>query len=160
MTLYVTVLWLYVVMASTVFGGTVYEALVVHPAWSRKPPESFVAFVGAPIGRMNIAAFWKLAAPLFALSAVVALATAFWVGAQGSPLILSATCAVAAVAWTLAYFRPTIERFLEQGDGNASDERLQSEAQRWIWLNWVRSVMVAVAWWGSLAALATKPMSP
>ena len=157
MTLYVTVLWLYVLMASTIFGAKLYETLVVHPAWSRKPPESFVAFVGAPIGRMKNAAFWKLAAPLFALSALVALATAFWVGAQGLPLILSATCAVAAVAWTLAYFRPTIERLLEQGGGNASAERLQSEARRWIWLNWVRSAMVAVAWWGSLAALATKP---
>ena len=159
MTLYVTVLWLYIVIASTIFGATVYETLVVHPAWSRKPPESFVAFAGAPIGRMNIAAFWKLAAPLFALSALVTLATAFSAGAQGWPLIFSATCAVAVVAWTLAYFRPTIERFLEHGGGNASAERLQSEARRWIWLNWVRSVMVAVAWCGSLAALATKLMS-
>jgi hypothetical protein len=28
-------------MVSLVFGAAVYEALVVHPAWSRKPPESF-----------------------------------------------------------------------------------------------------------------------
>ena len=41
MTLYMPVLWIYVVMVSVVFGATVYEALVVHPAWSRKPPESF-----------------------------------------------------------------------------------------------------------------------
>jgi hypothetical protein len=155
MTLYVTVLWLYAVMASMVFGATVYETLVVHPAWSRKPPESFIGFAGAPISRMDIAPFWKLVAPLFALSALVALATQFWAGAHGSPLLLSAICAVAVVAWTLAYFRPTIARFLEQGGGNASAERLQSEAQRWISLNWVRTVMVAVAWWGSLAALAT-----
>jgi hypothetical protein len=154
MALYVTVLWLYALIASIVFGASVYETLVVHPAWSRKPPESFVGFVGAPISRMNIAAFWIPVAPLFALSALGALATAFWVGVQGSPIILSSTCAVAAVAWTLAYFRPTIVRFLEQGGGNASAERLQSEAKRWILLNWVRLAMVAVSWWGPLAALA------
>jgi hypothetical protein len=37
MTLQTAGLWLYSAMASLVFGATVYEALVVHPAWSRKP---------------------------------------------------------------------------------------------------------------------------
>jgi hypothetical protein len=48
MTLYAPVLWFYSVMVSVVFGASVYEALVVHPAWSRKPPESFRGFVGHP----------------------------------------------------------------------------------------------------------------
>jgi hypothetical protein len=86
----VTVLWLYVVMASTVFGASGYEA-VVHPAWSRKSPESFVGFVGAPISRMNISGIWMPAPPLFALSALAALAAEFWVGIQDWPLMLSAT---------------------------------------------------------------------
>ena len=64
MTLYATALWLYAVMASLVLGASLYESLVVHPAWSRKPPESFVGFVGAPISRMNIPAFWVPVAPL------------------------------------------------------------------------------------------------
>jgi hypothetical protein len=46
----------------------VYEALVVHPAWSRKPPESFVAFMGTPVGRMNLAGFWIPVGQLFALN--------------------------------------------------------------------------------------------
>jgi hypothetical protein len=155
MTLYTTALWFYSVMASLVFGASVYEGLVVHPAWSRKPPESFVGFVGAPISRMNIGAFWVPVAPLYALSGLGALAMALWAGIQGAPLILSSGCAVAGVAWTLAYFRPTIVRFLELGGGNAPAERLQSEAQRWILLNGIRLVMVAVSWWGALTALAT-----
>ena len=68
MTLYTIALWFYSILASLVFGASVYETLVVHPAWSRQPPESFVGFVGAPISRMNIAAFWMPVAPLFALS--------------------------------------------------------------------------------------------
>ena len=51
MTLHTVFLWLYSAMASLVFGATVYEALVVHPAWSRKPPESFVAFMGTSTER-------------------------------------------------------------------------------------------------------------
>jgi hypothetical protein len=152
MTLYATVLWLYAVMASLVFGASVYESLVVHPAWSRKPPESFVGFVGAPIGRMDIPAFWKPVAPLYALSGLAALVVALRAGTPAAPVIVSAACAVATVAWTLVYFRPTIVRFLEAGGGNTPAERLGSEARRWILLNWIRVALVAVSWWGALRA--------
>ena len=115
MTLYATALWLYAVMASLVLGASLYESLVVHPAWSRKPPDSFVGFVGAPISRMNIPAFWVPVAPLYALSSLGALAVALWAGRLTMPLTVSAACAVSGVVWTLVYFRPTIGRFLETG---------------------------------------------
>ena len=152
MTLYATALWLYAVMASLVLGASLYESLVVHPAWSRKPPESFVGFGGASISRMNIPAFWVPVAPLYALSGLGALAVAFWAGSPSVPLTVSAACAVSGVVWTLVYFRPTIGRFLETGGGNTPAKRLQSEARRWILLNWVRVAMVAVSWWGALWA--------
>jgi hypothetical protein len=154
MTLYASVLWFYVVMVSVVFGATVYEVFVVHPAWSRKPPESFRGFVGSPISEMKIGTFWKPVAPLYALSALAALGLARQAGNQGVDIIASAASAVVGVAWTLVYFRPTIERFLGNGGGNAPAERLQVEARRWVQLNWVRAGLVAVSWWGALSALA------
>ena len=155
MTLYAAVLWFYALMATIVFGAGVYESLVVHPAWSRKPPESFVAFMGAPIGRMNLPAFWAPMAPLYALSGLAALVVALWAGTASVPLIVSAACAVSAIVWTLVYFRPTIVRFLEAEGGNTPAERLQSEARRWVLLNWIRVAMVGVSWWGVLRATAT-----
>ncbi len=154
MTLYTSVLWFYAVMVSIVFGASVYETLVVHPAWSRKPPESFRGFVGTPVSRMNIPAFWVPVAPLYALSGLAALGLALWTGSQGAALIVSAVCAVAGVAWTLVYFRPTIERFLEEGGGNTPAERLQVEAHRWIGLNWIRVGLVGISWWGALSTVA------
>ena len=154
MMLYTPVLWFYAVIASLVFGASVYETLVVHPAWSRKPPESFRGFVATPVSRMNIPAFWAPVAPLYALSALAALGLAFRGGHQGVPLIVSAACAVAGVTWTLLYFRPTIERFLEAGGGDTPPERLQAEAHRWIGLNWIRVGLVAISWWGALSAVA------
>jgi hypothetical protein len=153
MTLYTPVLWFYAVMVSLVFGASVYETLVVHPAWSRKPPESFRGFVGAPISRMNLPAFWVPVAPLYALSALAALGLGLWTGSQGVALIVSAVSAVAGVAWTLVYFRPTIERFLGDGGGNTSAERLQVEAQRWIRLNWIRIGLIVISWWGAVATV-------
>jgi Anthrone oxygenase len=156
MTLYASVLRLYDVMASIVLGASVYECVVVHPAWSRKPPESFVGFMGAPISRMNLPAFWIPIVPLYALSALGALVVALRAGSPAVPLIVSAACAVSAVVWTLVYFRPTIQRFLEEGGGNTPAERLQSEARRWVLLNWIRVAMVGVSWWGALRATAAR----
>jgi hypothetical protein len=155
MTLYTIALWVYSILASLVLGAAVYENLVVHPAWSRQPPESFVSFVGEPLGRMDIAAFWKPVAPLFALSGLAALALAFRAGTQGAPLITSSTCAVLAVAWTLIYFRPMIDLFLEKAGGNTPADRLRSQARRWVRLNWLRTALVAVAWWGATFAAFT-----
>ena len=155
MSVYATALWFYAVMASLVLGASVYECVVVHPAWSRKPPESFVGFMGSPVSRMNIPAFWVPMAPLYALSAIAALVVAPRAGGPGVPLIVSAVCAVSGVVWTLIYFRPTIARFLEAGGGDTPPARLQSEARRWILLNWIRLALVAVSWWGALSATVT-----
>jgi len=154
MTLYTPVLWFYAVMVSLVFGASAYEALIVHPAWSRKPPESLRGFVGTPVSRMNIRAFWVPMAPLYAVSALAALGLAFRAGSQGVALVVSSACAVAAVAWTLLYFRPTIERFLGAGGGSTPTEHLQIEVRRWIQLNWIRVGLVAISWWGALGAVA------
>ena len=151
MTLDATVLWLYTMMASIVLGAGVYEIFVVHPAWSRKPPESFVGFMGTPISRMNIAAFWAAVVPLYALSGLGAFLLALRAGSPPPlPLILSVACMVSAVVWTLVYFRPTIHRFLDLGGGNAPADRLRSEARRWTLLNGIRMALVAVSWWGVL----------
>jgi hypothetical protein len=156
MTPYTTALWIYSVMASVIFGAGVYESFVVHPAWSRKPPESMVGFAGTPVSRMNIAAFWAPVTPLYVLSGLGALAAALWAGNREAPLILSAVCAVSAMVWTLTYFRPRIHRFLEEGGGNIPAGRLEAEARLWVRLNVIRVALVGISWWGALAALATR----
>lgn len=154
MMLYTPVLWLYAVMASLVFGASVYEMLIVYPAWSRKPPESLRGFMETPVSRINIGGFWKPVAPLYALSGLASVGIALLVARQGVALIVSAACAAAAVAWTLVYFRPTVVRFLEMGGGDTPAERLQIEVLRWIRLNWIRTGLVAISWWGVLGTLA------
>lgn len=155
-TVYTTALWCYSLMASLILGAGMYESFVVHPAWNRNPPETLAGFLGSTGSRMNIAAFWAPVMPPYVLSGLGALAVALWAGRREVPLILSAVCAVSAVAWTLAYFRPTIHRLLDDGGGNTPAERLQSEASRWVRLNWIRMALVAISWWGALTALATR----
>lgn len=153
MTLYTTTLWCYAVMVSLVFGGGVYESFVVHPAWSRDPPESLVGFAGS---RMRPKAFWAPMIPFYGLSGVGALALALSAGNRGTPLILSVLCAISALAWTVIYFRPNVHRYLDDAGGDTPAERLQSETRRWVWLNWIRIALVAFSWWGALTALSTR----
>jgi hypothetical protein len=101
---------------------------------------------------MNIAPFWKAVVPLYALSGLGAWVVALRAGSPAPALTVSAACAVSAVVWTLVYFRPRIERFLEEGGGGTPAERLPSEARRWVLLNWIRMGLVAVSWWGALRA--------
>jgi hypothetical protein len=104
-------------MVSLVFGAGIYECLVVHPAWSRKPPESLVGFVGSLFLRCAPSLLWRGRWPTFARRFI-------------------------------AFFKTEAET-LQAG-------RLQSEARRWVRLNWIRVALVAISWWGALTALATR----
>ena len=153
MTLYTTALWFYAVMVSLVFGGGMYESFVIHPAWSRNPPESLVGFVrlsGDP------GPFWAPATPLYVLSGLGALAVALSAGRRDVPLILSVVCTISALAWTLVYFRPLIHRLLQEGGPDIPAGRLQSVVRWWIGLNVIRVALVGISWWGALSALATR----
>ena len=153
MTLLTATLWFYSVMVTMVLGGGMYESFVVHPAWSRNPPESLVGFGGS---RMNPKAFWAPMIPLYGLSGLIALALALRAGSRDVPLILSVVCALAALAWTLVYFRPNVHRYLDDAGGNTPAGRLQSETRLWVQLNWIRIALVAISWWGALTALAAR----
>ena len=153
MTIYTAAVWFYSVMASLVLGGGMYESFVLHPAWSRNPPESLVGFAGA---RMNPKAFWAPVIPFYGLSALGALAVGLWAGSRNVPLIVSVVCAVSALAWTLAYFRPNVHRFLDDGGGKTPAKRLQAETRLWVRLNWLRIALVAISLWGVLTALASR----
>ena len=153
MTLSTTVLWVYSVMGSLIFGAGMYESVVLHPAWSRNPPESLVGFAGS---RMNPKAFWAPMIPFYGLSGLGALAVDLSAGNRDVRLIVSVACAISALAWTLIYFRPNVHRFLDDRGGNTPAGRLQAETRLWVQLNWVRMALVAISWWGALTALSTR----
>ena len=83
-TLYTTGLWFYSVMASLVFGASIYEALVVHPAWSRKP-RSPLRIHGATMGRRWTCGGSGPQASLYALAPSFVFAVALWAESAGSP---------------------------------------------------------------------------
>ena len=59
MTLYTTALWFYTVMASLVFGASVYEALVVHPAWGSPNARPGVRVTDATLEAVRGERYWS-----------------------------------------------------------------------------------------------------
>jgi hypothetical protein len=150
--LYHAALFLYASVAAVMFGATVYETVVVHPAWSRQIPASLDGFNSIPASRLNLPAFWVPAAPILVLSALLALGAAIAEGRATAYLITSVVSAVAAVVWTLVYFRPNVTRFITDR-ASIPPERLAPAVRRWIVFNWFRLALVTLAWLGVLHAL-------
>lgn len=153
--LYTTFIWIYTTLASVILGATIYEALVVHPAWSRNPPRSLTSFNSDPDSRLDLPGFWVPISPAYALSGIVALMLAGVTRGLETRLVISAICALAAVIWTLVYFRPTVDRLINATDVVPAAE-LPHIVGRWLSLNRLRLLLVVIAWWGAVRALAAQ----
>ena len=150
--LYHATLFLYASVAAAMFGATLYETLVVHPAWSRQVPASLEGFNSIPASRLNLPAFWVPAAPVFVLTGLLALGAATLERRVTAYLMISVVCAVAAVVWTLVYFRPNVTRFITDR-ASLPPERLAPAVRQWIVFNWFRLALVTIAWLGVLHSL-------
>ena len=150
--LYHAAVYLYATVMAIAFGATVYETLVVHPAWSRQLPVSIEGFANHPASRLNLPAFWVPTAPLLVLSGLLAVGMAVAAERETLLLVFSVGSATAAVVWTLLYFRPTVTRFMTDF-ANIPAATLDAAVRRWIALNYVRLVLVTMAWLGVMHAL-------
>ena len=145
--LYHAAVFLYATIVAIAFGATVYETLVVHPAWSRQVPASIEGFTSTPVSRLNLPAFWVPAAPLIVLSGFVAVGMAIVAERETRLLVVSVLSATAAVVWTLVYFRPTVTKFMTDF-ANIPTATLVPAVRRWIVLNYLRLMLVTIAWLG------------
>lgn len=150
--LYHAAVFTYATITAILFGATVYETLVVHPAWSRQVPESLDGFNSIPASRLNLPAFWVPAGPIFVLSGLLAAGTALAADRLTTLLIVSVAAATTAVVWTVVYFRPNVTKF-NTNRSSIPAETLAPAVRRWIILNYLRLVLLIVAWLGVLHIL-------
>jgi len=150
--LYHAALFLYATITALIFGATVYETLVVHPAWSRQVPASLEGFNSIPASRLDLLLFWVPAVPLLVLSGLLAVGVAQAAERLTTMLITSVAAGTAAVVWTLVYFRPNVTKFMTDR-ASIPAETLAPAVRRWINLNYLRLVLVTVAWLGVMHTL-------
>jgi hypothetical protein len=149
-------LFLASVLASIELGGSLYEGLVVFPAWSSSPPAS-LALIQEPDG-LDLVAFW-IPVHLVLTIAMIAALVLNWRVPQRRMLILAGLGVYILMrAWTFLYFVPEITQFMSVPPEGQFSPELAARVSLWGTLGWIRRALIAVVSVVLLLAL-TSPAS-
>jgi hypothetical protein len=144
-------LWLFVINLGIAFGAGLYEHRIVVSQWVRSAPDSGPHWIAEAARRDDTGRrFWvfvtSVPLTLFTLANLIAAWHAS--GPARSWWLAAATVAVAERIFTFAYFIPRIVGLM-----NAADSPVTAAAAiRWSHLNYLRHLLVLIAW---LSALRT-----
>jgi hypothetical protein len=146
-------LWLYVVLVSLVFGGALFERLVLVSAWSSAPPRSIRDWNLNPALKLDPGRYFRFVTPpLMVLAPVMLYITWSTDGAARTVMLMSTGATIVALIATFAYYLPTLTHItMRQGEG-LDDGQLVRKARRWVALQYVRLALVAFAWLTALCA--------
>jgi hypothetical protein len=143
-------LWLFVLLAGIVSGGTIYDGFVVEPLWAGSPPESVRQWThGVLQGK-----FFGKFTPFFALVSLALAGTAWFLPKPQRKWALAAGLAgLGAVIMTLVFFLPIAVALQSQQGQGLSDQEIMSLIQQWNW-QWIRTVLLLGSWVLGLRALS------
>jgi hypothetical protein len=146
------VLWLFVLILGTSFGGALYEARVMVPLWTRTVTGAFQW--AADLSRRADAGrrFWAFVTtgPLTLLAVASMLLAGQAASGQREWWMTAASVIIVERIATFAYFIPAILRLQRAPPG---DRAVNSAASRWIALNYFRITFLFIGWVAALRAL-------
>jgi hypothetical protein len=154
------VLWLFVFSSSVQMGGAVYEMLVVNPLWLGSPPESVTNWNPVPQFAIEPGRFWAVAVPLYMLSTLAVLITAWFMPPARRKWALTAgLCTLAVILSTALFFVPILrETIISRGAGLGAAE-ITAKVNQWANWNWLRMAVVFIGWVAGARALSLSPPS-
>jgi hypothetical protein len=154
------VLWLFVFSSSLQMGGAVYEMLVVNPLWFGSPPESVTNWNPVPQFAIEPGRFWAVAVPVYMLSTLAILITAWLMPPPRRKWALAAgVCTLAVILSTAFFFVPILrETIISRGAGLSAAE-ITTKVNQWVSWNWLRMAAVFIGWVAGARALSLRPPS-
>jgi hypothetical protein len=131
-----TFLWLFVLLAGIVSGGSIFEHLTIMPIWFGSPPESVISFHYPGI---QVHFFGKFS-PAFGLASLGLIIVSWMLPHQQRKWALAAgVCGVAVILLTFFFFLPIARQLLDvKAHGLSGDEvvRLVGVWHTWQWGRW------------------------
>lgn len=150
-------LWMFVVSAGLLTGGSIFEGVVLTPLWSHSLPESVRQW---PYGTIQ-SKFFAFATPFYALSMITILIASRWMPAQQRRWsLIAGLCGLIVVIATFAFFFPILQKTEgAQGAGLSDDEitRLVHQFKTWHWGRWG---LLLVGWLAGLRAFGCHESRP
>jgi hypothetical protein len=130
------VLWLFVLSAGILTGGSIFEHTVLTPLWAGSPPESVTQWqYGSIQGR-----FFRIASPTYALFSLALVVASWWMPRQQRKWALAAGLSgIIVLVWTILFFLPILGKTqATQGAGLSGEEitRLVNQFKAWNWGRW------------------------
>ncbi len=148
------VLWLFVFSSSIQMGRSVYEMLVVNPLWFGSPPESVTNWNPVPEFAIEPGRFWAVAVPLYMLTTLAILITAWFMPSPRRKwALIAGVCTLAVIVSTALFFVPILrETIISRGAGFSAEE-ITTKVNLWVNWNWLRMAVVFVGWLAGMRAL-------
>src|SRR5687767_4635650 len=141
------VLWAWVISASMLAGGGVFEHTVLSPLWQGSPPESVTSWPYGGVQR----SFFIVVSPAYYLCSLAMLIASFWMPPRLRiwARIAGVSGIVIAIA-TFGFFIPILNKTqVSRGAGLSGEEitRLVNEFRSW---NWARFTVLLGGWLAGL----------
>lgn len=144
------VLWLFVLSASILTGGGVFEHVILTPLWAGSPPESVTGWQYGGIQRK----FFIIFSPLYYLCSLALIIASWWMPPRQRKWALAAGLSgIILMFATFLFFIPILQKTqVTRGAGLSGEEitRLVNQFKAW---NWGRWAVLLGGWIAGLRAL-------
>jgi hypothetical protein len=144
-------LWLFVLSAGIVTGGSIFEHTVLTPLWAGSPPESVTQWqYGGLQGK-----FFKIATPTYALMALALLVVSWWMPAQQRKWALVAGLSgIVVLLATIFFFLPILGKTQATRGAGLSGEEITALVTQFKTWNWGRWAVLIGGWMAGLRAFS------
>jgi hypothetical protein len=145
------VLWLFVISAGIVTGGSIFEHTVLTPLWAGSPPESVTQWqYGGIQGK-----FFRIASPTYALCSLALLVVSWWMPRQQRKWALVAGLSgIIAMVWTIVFFLPILGKTQATRGAGLSGEEITALVTQFKAWNWGRWAVLIGGWIAGLRAFS------
>lgn len=145
------VLWLFVLSAGIVTGGSIFEHTVLTPLWAGSPPESVTQWqYGGIQGK-----FFRIASPTYALCSLALLVVSWWMPRQQRKWALVAGLSgIIAMVWTIVFFLPILGKTQATRGAGLSGEEITALVTQFRAWNWGRWAVLIGGWIAGLRAFS------
>lgn len=147
-------LWLFVLSAGLLAGGSIFEHVVLTPLWAGAPPESVMQWPhGAIQGK-----FFRVVSPIYALGSILLLLAAWRMPGREKILAsLAGLSGIIVVGATFGFFIPILQKTqVNRGAGLTAEQisALVADFRTW---NWARWIVLIAGWVAGLSVFASFP---
>jgi hypothetical protein len=155
-TLAQVLVWLFVLSASILTGGGIFEHTVLTPLWAGSPPESVTQWQYGGIQRK----FFIIASPLYYLVSLGLIIVSWWMPQrQRKWALVAGVSGIVIMVATFFFFIPILQKTqVTRGAGLSGEEimRLVNQFKTW---NWGRWAVLIGGWIAGLRALSLSESS-